>query len=337
MLRAARPNTNFDRSSVLERSFACAFDEAFGAPRDHFACPSAAGSGGVRQPFASLWFPTDRVPALILNTTWVETGFRAAFAPFPLYKAGDGTLYSFEEDFRSRGVPIAPSRSVIEAAFVSARFPGIVPAWPLEVEPRRPLESEGDRATLESEQHWSFVDGGYVDNSGSSTALDVYRALQKYIQDPKIELILVMLTDANTDLPLSEVKPNFSDLVAPITALLRVRDQLAGRAVKRAIEELEPNATGDDLVGRGKKVRVLKVNLIQKTFELPLGWKMSKTTQDIVQLMLGSPELCPKENEGAQPPQKAASGRPEEDVADAIRVITNNSCVKKRIIGLLGD
>jgi hypothetical protein len=336
IVRTFDPNPGFDRSSVLEESFLCAFDNAFGRSVQGGGCRSDSQTAGglLELPFEEHWHASGSVPALLLNTTWVETGFRATFAPFPLYAIGDGTLYSFVEDFQKKGADIQPSRSLLQAAFVSARFPGIVPAWPLDARLRSDFNGGSSR-------RWSFVDGGYVDDSGSSTALELYRRLDEHIKEAidagndiykRIDLYLIMLTDANTDLALSDIEPNFNDAAAPLTALLRVRDQLAGRAVTRAVDELAPGANADDLSGHGNKPsRVLKVNLTQKTFELPLGWKISRTTDDIVQLMLGSPDLCGEANRSRALEDDA------KHVADAIRVIDNNSCVKERIITLLGS
>ena len=48
----------------------------------------------------------------------------------------------------------------------------------------------------------------------------------------------------------------------------------------------------EQIAGRGKLSKVYVVNLQQKTFEFALGWKISNWTDDIVRVMLGSPELC---------------------------------------------
>jgi hypothetical protein len=326
VVRKLAPNPDFDRSSVLERSFACAFESK--AAVRHCPAASASDGRGLRMPFAKHWDPSRPVPALIVTATWVETGFRAALAPFPLHAISDGTLFSLPiganaGDFLARGARIEAPRSLIEAAFVSARYPGIVPAWQVSA-----LIGQGG---TEHVRLWNFVDGGYVDNSGASTALELYLALKAHVGDRPVDLYLILLTDADADPSLAEVSDGtrFSDTVAPITALLSVRAQLAQRAVRRAIDSIEPQARRDDLVGRLRPDRpgskVLVVNLRQRTFELPLGWIISRTTADIVRLMMGRPELCDL--------RPGETGTP--DIADAIRVINDNSCVRKRLIELL--
>jgi hypothetical protein len=312
-------DATFDRSAVLERSFACAFDR----PEPWYLCPAANGGKGLRIAFQDHWRPDRPAPALILTGTWVETGFRTAFAPFPLHAVSDGTLESFYRgadgngDFKYQGVDLEAPRSLIEAAFVSARFPGIVPAW----------QRTATLTESNASRTWNFVDGGYVDNSGATTALELYQVLAQHAKERKlgVDLYLVMLTDANTSADLSEVEngTRFSDLVAPITALLSVRGQLAFRAVTRAIDELEPNAAPERLAGMLPGSKVLAVNLQQTTFELPLGWKISRITDDIVRLMLGRPDLC-----GTLLPGTSGNN-------DIVRVIRDNSCVKRRIESLL--
>jgi hypothetical protein len=328
IVRKFTPNAAFDRSSVLERSFACAATVG----RKIRLCGSAGPDDkarGLTTPFDSYWSPAGVAPALVLNTTWVEPGLRVAFAPFPLHAISDGTLYSFYRhadadnnrfgDFELTGSVLDTPRSLVEAAFVSARFPLIVPAWSV-------AATFGD----EQPKRWNFVDGGYVDNSGSTTATELYAALDAYIRDKKlpVDLYLVLLTDSR-----AATKPNdvadgtrFSDTVAPITALLNVRSQLANRAVTRAIEQIERGASRERLTGRQGDSKLLIVNTTQKTFVLPLGWLISRTTDDIVRLMMGRPDLCRRTRDWS-----AVNTA----VVDAVNVIRDNSCVKQRLIELL--
>src|SRR5262249_16779596 len=45
----------------------------------------AVAGRALASSFTGHWSPTSLAPALVLNSTWVETGFRVAFAPFPLH------------------------------------------------------------------------------------------------------------------------------------------------------------------------------------------------------------------------------------------------------------
>ena len=288
----------------------------------------------MRTEYLSYWKPTAAAPAVILNTTWAEVGYRVAFSPFELRAVGDGTLYSYAE------LPLVKAQvpqSLIEAAFVSARFPGAVPARSI-----RTSIHGGEREPV-----WNFVDGGYVDNSGSTTALELYKLLyaMNKAENLNIDLRLVLLTDADTQLDYKTIKGSRADdTVTPISALLSVRSQLSQRAVTQAIEaiqsieESDPNVQARTRTGRrrgqvaqrSKKAddsHILIVDVEQQTFTLPLGWKISKVTNDIIRLMMGRPDLCPD--------QERPAGKVDQDIASVIGAVEQNSCVKLRITNLL--
>ena len=135
---------------------------------------------------------------------------------------------------------------------------------------------------------------------------------------------------------------SFNDTVAPVTALLSVRRQLAARAVTRAVDEVTravdeaaPLPGTEELAGCRGSSKILKVNLLQATFDLPLGWMISGTTDDIIHLMLGSPELARSEAPDAGGGEVSVADEAGKEIRDAVRVIRNNSCVKKRLIELL--
>ena len=126
------------------------------------------------RPFSDGWSQKGDLPALLLNATWVETGYRVAFAPFALQPFGGGTLYSFDSLSK---VPSDPM--LIKAAVISARFPGLMPPWTFSLD-------KGSRLT--------FVDGGSADSSGVTTALQLYNKL-KQVGGDDIDLYLITLTD----------------------------------------------------------------------------------------------------------------------------------------------
>jgi hypothetical protein len=310
--------SRFNRSSVLERSFACSFDSEVGSPKSGWLnrCGPANGADGLRIDYQRHWAPSDPSPAVVLNATWSETGFRVAFAPFPLQTLGDGTLYAFSD------LPLkssTASRSLIEAAFVSARFPGIVPAW----RPGRDDRAEGE---------FNFVDGGYVDNSGATTALDIYKMIERMTERASVDLRLVLLTDARTDFDSKKIEGGGgADIVAPAAALLNVRSQLSQRAVTQAFEYVSRRQPGRPASGAAADDHVLTVDLEQQTFPLPLGWKISGVTNDVVRMMMGRPDLC----RPAEELSRKLAAKEYESVRSYIYTINKNSCVKKTIIEIL--
>jgi hypothetical protein len=275
-------------------------------------------------------------PALVLNTTSAETGYRVAFAPFLVHQNGDGakrsvdgTLYSFADrdltsEFTesttppktvaggSQNKPTQTARGglaqtggetmpLMFAAVASARFPFIMPPYAISVKPSAP-----DGAA----ERWNFVDGGYADWSGAATALDLYQALVQDLHnqkhDAKVDLKVLLLT---SDDPLPEFKniegTQYGDVVAPFHALLNVRAGLGSQAVTQmcdffrqdagAQQESDPKHPSADLrcgsYGDGSwKIRVIRLQ--DEVYGLPLGWKISETSYNLISALVARTDLC---------------------------------------------
>src|SRR5207249_2563444 len=111
------------------------------------------------------------------------------------------------------------------AAVLGARFPWVTPAATVE-DHRFP---NTDRVKL--------VDGGYVDNSGVETILDLRDSLDGIIKQENINLSLIALSGG--DFP---VRKSFAlgESLEPIRALLNARTSRAYVAIGRAQEQF-PN------------------------------------------------------------------------------------------------
>jgi len=276
-------------------------------------------------PFKDHWSVGGEVPALVLNSTWAETGFRVAFAPFGLH-GDDDFLYSFSDQF----MPDVSKTTLIEAAVVSARFPGILPPFSLLIKDQK--------------LRWNFVDGAYSDSTGSSTALTLYRALKS---EPGAEIKLILLTSSN---PQPDLSPDtvlikgteFRDTLAPIAAVLNVREGLGNQAVARVCEEF--HKAGDCKGQSNRRESALKiVGINDAIYALPLGWKLSDTTFEVVRSMLGDAHRCTKENESVlrrgsiNKAWKVESGARAEDQKPGLskETLDGNSCVLKFVSDLL--
>jgi hypothetical protein len=283
------------RDQILEKSFIDSFKRTSpsgkGADED---CPGQKERNLLARPFSDGWSKKGDLPALLLNATWVETGYRVAFAPFPLEALGSGTLYSFDS-LSNR--PTDPT--LIKAAVISARFPGLMPPWAF---------------GLDKGSHLTFVDGGYADSSGVATALQLYHKL-KQVGGDDVDLYLIALTDQSKALTAaSGVEPVGSmpvrswlyDLISPVTTLLSVRDLQSRKAVTEARTEL-----GE---------RMIMVQLDQKAFPLPLGWKLSGLSSDIIRHTIGDPERCVTADDKGN---------------TAISITNRNSCELNRIVTLI--
>ena len=105
------PGRKLDRALALETAFDSAWRKS--VPSE----PDAA----LFQRSAAAWQPGGNVPALLLNTTEVETGKRVVISPFTLADAGSPTLSSLSERAPCLDVSLATG------AGLSARFPFLTP------------------------------------------------------------------------------------------------------------------------------------------------------------------------------------------------------------------
>jgi len=148
-----------DRGAVLERSWERAYR-------------AAAKSDRLAQPFRQLWPPEAaqaqpgrHLPHLLLNSTMVQTGQRVIFSDLAITSRRDGGEFLDAVDAREVLFKTDAGKTrpwdvpVSTAAHASARFTYTNPAGKV---------STGQRV----------VDGGYFENSGSVTALEVLRVIE---------------------------------------------------------------------------------------------------------------------------------------------------------------
>lgn len=309
------------------------------------------------QPFADDWVYNDGVPALVLNATWVETGFRVAFAPFHLHSLNE-SLYSFSDpwmpDEDCQKEPYVGCVSLMNAAAVSARFPLVLPPFSTEM-------TDGKR--------WNFVDGGYTDNSGATTALDLYRTLKGVSPDVDLRIILITSSTPQPDLGSTDVSGTiFRDTMAPVDALMQVREDLGNDAVARACSEIYPSDGSIRNLGKpatanaaasarrieqreenqlcighsGETDAPLQIVEIQdQTYGLSLGWKISQTSFAVVSWMLGKPSSCfvdPRSTANTTDPAGSVTAAAQNENRQLTwQIVNRNSCVESTIRRLVGD
>ena len=311
-------------------------------------------------PFSQHWSPQSAAPALVLNSTWVETGFRVAFAPFRLHNL-DKSLYSFSDSL----MPDESQTNLMGAASVSARFPLIMP--PLSVVLNDQQVSAKTSPEESETKRWNFVDGAYSDNSGATTALDLYGALDRVIKSvgaqDDVDLRIILITSANPQPNLKDQSINgtvFRDTVAPIDALMKVRSDLGNDAVARACTSIYQKDSRSDAntrntaggeVGKGANETcidhaggedaVLQIVEIQdQTYGLSLGWKISQTSFAVVSWMLGDPDNCPgRQGQKADVPSSLSQGNGSNQrdtnaqlTGDSLK---RNSCVMSTMLDLV--
>jgi hypothetical protein len=177
------PVNSYDRALGLEYAIEQAWPDA------ERALGLSPGENPLRGGFKQRWSNTRAAPALVLNTTRVDTGQRILFSPFrllvtsPIWSEPAKTAWQLglRSDLRTS-----------TAIGLSARFPIISPAgefdgveidWSLKQHPRRV----------------GLVDGGYFENSGTATAMDLYFALDASIKENKLPINLRLIVIGGID------------------------------------------------------------------------------------------------------------------------------------------
>jgi hypothetical protein len=334
-----------------------------------FAQDTAAGDELCGH-FLSHWSPTSGAPALVLNSTWVETGFRVAFAPFRLHDLNE-SLYSFldtsmpNENCQNKN-DAQSCVSLITAAGVSARFPGIMPPFSVKVQMPKGQETNEEH----DDRRWNFVDGGYADNSGATTAMDIYRKLTELNRkltelklNDVVDLRIVLITSSSPQPNLDNRSIDgtvFRDTVAPIDAMLKVREDLGNDAVARACSEIYKNqplgglelnesCIGHAGIDADSSLQIVEIQ--DQTYGLSLGWKISQTSYAVIRWMLGmmsKPADCttiqpPAQSGASTPPPDDQASRdltpaPNRDAPDAQLsevILRRNSCVAQLLVNLV--
>lgn len=231
-----------------------------------------------------------RLPELLLNSTVAETGQRAILTRLD--------TSGFVDTFDLNRVPLTTSRQTVAAlALQSARFPLISPAGSVR---EAPAADAGMFARL-FRTWWPstklrLVDGGYFDNSGIQTALEVLTQIQATPTGKRLKPVLVVIssdageqhlcgpasTDALCPVPLTAAPQTpapvwrwLHESTPPLRGLFNVRDSHIRILAKQAVREF------------GLQVVVLPPPLSADGLEAPLGWALSTRTRE--DLLDGAP------------------------------------------------
>jgi hypothetical protein len=271
------PTQALDRARAFEQSLEGAWGRA-----GKFDNP-------FRQTLSQSWSPAAGVPALLLNTTEVETGDRVVLAPF-LLQSSVPTLNSLLD--RDPALDIRLST----AAGLSARFPGLTaPGW----------------YRIETEAYFSkhrLVDGGYFENSGVATAFDLLTALEKTLGAERrqdVELILISVKLAGGESLTSEPPHGFHELLTPLRTLNNTRAARGKLAVAQAQLTLDGAVCGDgeDAPPRSAETgpacfyaKRMRVTMLETDGNqpLPLGWLLSENSKKEIEGSIGSASDCPE-------------------------------------------
>jgi hypothetical protein len=212
----------------------------------------------------ALWpdFATGVTPALMLNTTEVETGMQMVVSNLG---AGQYGPHMFFDEHKSVHLPLST------ATALSGRFPIITPAG------LEPLEDGTERR---------YVDGGYFENSGMSTISIVtvdLLDLRKIAGFPEFKLVVLRIAlddSSTTQISASEASKvqkaaevsfykdsaaAFGEEGSPIRTMLNTRTAREETAIGEFHSMFDPSGSGN----------LFQFFLNQDKMRMPLGWLLS--------------------------------------------------------------
>jgi len=283
-----------------------------------------AGAGDKEQSLLSQEYmahwASGKLPALVFNATDSASGKRVVFSPFTFRTKSVATQSDSLVPFQAL-IPTVTGQSLnprlSTAAFVSARFPWVSPAATI------PAKNDFSSPTKKTR----LVDGGYFDNSGVETAVDLLQSLEGKVVElnktsgqPKITLKLIVLGGGQYP-----VRDSFAlgETLEPIRALLSTRESRAYIAINKAsrIPQLRDQPYVRDFRDSTEQVTMKPMRIVglkKHIYELPLGWAMSLKTREIIENQSGRFWDCDPSNDFTQ--SDAGSG----SSADCVQLLVGH-------------
>jgi hypothetical protein len=247
------PVPHFDRALALEQAWERAW-------RKHLP-----GRDRLAESMEKLREGAGWAPLLFLNATWVETGKRivasqAAIAPEDFVDTEDAQAF-----FAPRSLRLST------AAHMSARFTYVSPAGAL---------------AKDGKTHGRVVDGGYFENSGATTTLEIAKTIDAMARDRqedprwrRVETIVIHISNEPVN-PLHppetlaqaaghpKIGPGnwMSEILSPLKTLLSTREARG----TYARETLRSHVGEENFFHFG---------LCRESTNVPLGWVLSSSTR----------------------------------------------------------
>jgi hypothetical protein len=253
----------WDRANGLEIAFENAWDKLSVSDREN----------PLKQSFYQYWQPQGVAPALALNTTIVENGKRLVISPFKIKLPNQENIALDESGLDLR---------LSTAAGLSARFPFVTPVgW-------YKRSSDGNKLRL--------ADGGYFDNSGIPTAIDIGRTLQKVEGYGKsFKIIYLAIVDQPEDSSVKSLKSSgLNEIWSPIRALFSAREARSQSAIELSAYTLN-DGIADPFKLVFRTLMLQKVSL-DKQIRLPLGWQLATTSKEFIYGQAPNPSQCSAES-----------------------------------------
>lgn len=246
----------FDRAIALEKSWENGYEEVLNGKSTNIMSSN----------FHDIYQSRPDAPAIFLNTTEVETGRQCWISNvktnYPeIFKGGERDL-------------ISPSRlrsgiNISTAINFSTRFPLFSPAATV---------LKNDKNKLH------YVDGGYVENTGTGTMLEVLKLLKPImdtmrIGEAKIKPFVLVLRYNGLDSSSSKSNLNFGNEISEV--MMGIYNTRASRT-ESAVNSLEEFIEDP----RGLNGKMCELGLKMNSKNVPMNWVLSKKSLGNVKLAI---------------------------------------------------
>ncbi len=273
------PWTRVDRARALELAFSLGLEQSAGDSGRGMLFERSF-LGNPSDPLLG-WRTTDSVPALILNTTRVETGERVLASQIEFGDTGvAGVLSTYDID------PQLDLR-LSTAATLSARFPVVSPEGV--IAPRTRVDSEPGVFRL--------VDGGYYDNSGLATALALAALVRRDTDAVPVVIRIGYAVAPEQSSAVqwggrSSVEP-WAEALSPVRSLLNARDAHTADQIA-SLDRLAQATTPIDTSTKPRRhpVHAAEFLLLKDSVPYILGWLISSRAVDAAKEALRPPSTC---------------------------------------------
>jgi hypothetical protein len=230
--------------------------------------------------------------------------------------------------------------TLMDAAVVSARFPAVLPPYSVTI---NKVDKDKTTEKPSGTMLWNFVDGGYSDTSGATTALALYKALKDIATKRNVDLRAILITSSDPQLEAKDINGTvFADILGPVDAMLSVRNGLGNEAVARACDGVIEDKASAAEAQNSCETRANNPNsplqivgIEDETYGLSLGWKISQTTFGVVSWMLGEPYLVNATDCGAGQTSRDGGAQANGQFVLNDKIVKRNSCVLLSIQQLL--
>jgi hypothetical protein len=248
-----------DRAEAIEKSWEASWTRAMGSHR-------------FEEDFLSDGKGEGRLPALLLNGTSVGTGRRLITASFPLgIRRSDGGGAALDPEVIDF-IDISESTVRLSTAVDnSARFSWVGPA--------------GTIRSVDGKIVDRVVDGGYFENFGATTAIDLIDWLDKRSKlGPNHENLIVILISSDPDLYIPDTSNCNSEPAPPAYSSERGREVLTPVITLMRTREARGSYAAYELQHFVGERQFFHFHLLKQTDirDAPLGWTLSNRAQDAI-------------------------------------------------------